>query len=71
MVIALKSYTAGICQSPADLLGIILYNGPFNPVLSEDASKPPHENFNVTIPDSIEKGLAQLGVVHFSLIGVS
>ena len=34
-------------------------------------SKPPHQNFTVLVPSSIEKGPAQLGVFHVSLVGVS
>ncbi|KAJ6551772.1 hypothetical protein B0H19DRAFT_882498, partial [Mycena capillaripes] len=62
--------TNSVCPGPSEVLGTILYNGPFNPQFQNDSrSKPPHQNFTVTIPDFIPTGKAQLGVAHFTLIG--
>ncbi|KAJ3752123.1 hypothetical protein EV360DRAFT_55776 [Lentinula raphanica] len=58
------------CPGPSNILGTILYNGPFDPQFSVPSnSLPPHENFTVTIPEGFTKGQTQLGVMHVSLIG--
>ncbi|KAJ3747135.1 hypothetical protein DFH05DRAFT_1478630 [Lentinula detonsa] len=58
------------CPGPANVLGTILYNGPFNPQFSSPSdSLPPHENFTVSIPEEFVKGRTQLGVMHVSLVG--
>ncbi|KAJ7263045.1 hypothetical protein C8J57DRAFT_1334526 [Mycena rebaudengoi] len=59
------------CQSPADRIGNILYNGPYDPEFHTNisVSKPPHQNFSVTIPAAAPSGKAQLSVTHFSLVG--
>jgi len=70
VVIALQSCRSGTCIPASDLLGSILYNGPYLPTqIPASSSKPPNQNFTVTIPASTPSGLAQLGVVHVSLIG--
>ncbi|TFK34054.1 hypothetical protein BDQ12DRAFT_690313 [Crucibulum laeve] len=70
IVIGLQSCPSSACAAPSDIMGSILYNGPFAPKLQANATfKPPHQNFTVTIPSTIAKGKAQLGVVHVSLIG--
>ncbi|KAF7303637.1 hypothetical protein MIND_00593000 [Mycena indigotica] len=58
------------CPAPSDITGSILYNGPFNPQFQQGTlGKPPHQNFTVTIPQNIQKGPAQLNLVHATLIG--
>ncbi|KDR82928.1 hypothetical protein GALMADRAFT_206658 [Galerina marginata CBS 339.88] len=71
VVIALNSCHNTTCIPPKDILGSILYNGPYNPQFQSTAppSKPPHQNFTVTIPSAIGKGRAQLAVFHVSLVG--
>ena len=48
-------------------MGTILTFGPYAPDLS---LHPPSQTYTVTIPAETQKGLAQLGVAHFALIGV-
>ncbi len=59
------------CFPPADDLGTILFNGPFNPQFE---NLPPlfvqHENYTVTVPASLPTGPAQLSVFHVALVGV-
>ncbi|KAF8119615.1 hypothetical protein EV363DRAFT_1381535 [Boletus edulis] len=55
------------CRDVAEVLGDILYNGPFNPVLSDD-SWSPYQNITITIP-SWYRGPVQIGVAHFFLLG--
>ncbi|KAJ7694857.1 hypothetical protein B0H17DRAFT_931470 [Mycena rosella] len=59
------------CPSPSDIIGNILYNGPYDPEFHTNVSvsKPPHQNFTVTIPANARTGPAQLSVTHFSLVG--
>jgi hypothetical protein len=53
-------------------MGQILHSGGFNPQADpNNAQKPPHQNFTVTVPSNLPKGSAQIGIAHFSLIGVS
>ncbi|KAJ7202018.1 hypothetical protein GGX14DRAFT_463557 [Mycena pura] len=61
------------CPPPADLMGTILFNGPYDPEFHTDVtpSKPPYQNFTVTIPASAPKGPAQLNLAHFALVGAS
>ncbi|KAJ7723304.1 hypothetical protein DFH07DRAFT_783623 [Mycena maculata] len=59
------------CPSPADDIGDVLYNGPYNPQFQEATpGKPPYQNFSVAIPGSVPSGPAQLSVVHLSLVGL-
>ncbi|KJA23220.1 hypothetical protein HYPSUDRAFT_201519 [Hypholoma sublateritium FD-334 SS-4] len=71
VVIAINSCHNTTCIPPADILGSILYNGPYSPKFqpTAPASLPPHQNFTVTIPAALPKGPAQLAVFHVSLIG--
>ncbi|KAJ7062098.1 hypothetical protein C8F01DRAFT_1056982 [Mycena amicta] len=58
------------CPAPSDVMGTILYNGPYDPQFQQGAlGKPPHQNFTVTIPKTMPKGPAQLNLVHATLIG--
>ncbi|KAF8170932.1 hypothetical protein BJ912DRAFT_996409 [Pholiota molesta] len=70
LVLAIISCRNTTCLPPDDVLGSILYNGPYNPQFSSTArTKPPHQNFTVTIPAAIENGNAQLAAFHVSLVG--
>ncbi|KAJ7653161.1 hypothetical protein DFH06DRAFT_1204857 [Mycena polygramma] len=63
---------ASVCPPPSDVLGSILYNGPYDPQFRNNGTppnKPPYQNFTVTIPSTAQSGKAQLGVAHLSLIG--
>ena len=59
------------CASPADIMGYILYNGGYDPEYRQPASPQaqPYQNFTVQIPPSAQKGKAQIGVTHVTLIG--
>ncbi|KAG6902359.1 hypothetical protein C0995_001156 [Termitomyces sp. Mi166 len=71
VVIAVLSCPTSGCLPVGDGMGTVLYNGGYDPQYHPEAPfyKPPHQNFTVTIPSTIPKGKAQLGVVHLSLIG--
>lgn len=53
-----------------EVLGNVLYNGPYKPELVEPG-KPPYQNFTVTVPQHFESQELSLSVAHFALIGVS
>ncbi|KAJ7449163.1 hypothetical protein FB451DRAFT_1287708 [Mycena latifolia] len=70
IVIGFQSCESSSCPAPGDLIGDILYNGPFDPVLHlgiGPGDHGPFENFNVTIPESASAGAAQLSVTHVNL----
>ena len=77
LVLSMAACPEASCTSPqynpSDILGQILYNGPYDP--KEDASlawKPPHQNFTVTVPTSFSSGEnVALIATHLSLVGVS
>ncbi|KAJ7244431.1 hypothetical protein B0H12DRAFT_1309555 [Mycena haematopus] len=58
-----------VCPPPSEVLGTILYNGPYAPEFHNSDSKPPYQNFTVKIPLDAPIGKAQLGVAHLSLVG--
>jgi len=58
------------CQPASNVMGTILYNGPFSPQFHE-TGPPPYQNFSVTVPADFTKGEAQINVAHATLIGVS
>ncbi|GFF52083.1 hypothetical protein IFM46972_09450 [Aspergillus udagawae] len=68
VAIGLSSCADSKCYAPEDVMGTILYNGPFKPEYHE-SSQPPYQNFSVNIPESIGKGKAQLNIAHVSLVG--
>ncbi|KAJ7769220.1 hypothetical protein DFH07DRAFT_769116 [Mycena maculata] len=59
------------CPPASDILGDILYDGSYDPQFHTNVTptKPPYQNFTVTIPASAEAGTAQISVAHFSLVG--
>ncbi|EPQ51133.1 hypothetical protein GLOTRDRAFT_123360 [Gloeophyllum trabeum ATCC 11539] len=72
IVIGLRPCYNNYCVDPAEAMGTILYNGDFNPQYSTEpgtGSKPPHQNFTVTVPSNIQSGPAILSVAHLSLVG--
>ncbi|EAW24725.1 uncharacterized protein NFIA_102090 [Aspergillus fischeri NRRL 181] len=68
VAIGLSSCADSKCYSSEDVMGTILYNGPFKPEYHE-SGLPPYQNFSVNIPESIGKGTAQLNIAHVSLVG--
>lgn len=72
IIIGLNSCNTTVCP-PCDLLGSILYNGGYNPLLDMNppGRKPPYQNFSLSIAPSFKKGRAQLNIFHVALNGVS
>ncbi|CAG8367160.1 unnamed protein product [Penicillium salamii] len=68
VVIGFTSCVDAPCHTAEDVLGKVLYNGPFKPVYHE-SNLPPYENFSVTVPESAAKGKGQINVAHATLIG--
>ncbi|KAJ7621006.1 hypothetical protein FB45DRAFT_1006451 [Roridomyces roridus] len=62
------NFPTGVCPPASEILGTILYNGPYDPEF-RTSGKPPYQNFTVQIPADANKGSAQLSVTHFSLVG--
>lgn len=70
VAIGLSSCESSPCRDADEVLGTILYNGPFNPVYHE-SNLPPYENLTVTVPASATLGKSQINIAHAALIGVS
>jgi hypothetical protein len=70
VAIGLSSCESSPCRDADEVLGTILYNGPFKPEYHE-SSLPPYENFTVTVPASATLGKSQINIAHAALIGVS
>lgn len=68
LVIGAFPCTYGMCPGASEVMGDILYSGPYNPQLYDNAWNP-YQNFSVIIP-SWYNGVVQLGVAHFFLLGV-
>ncbi|KAF8688703.1 hypothetical protein AX14_013763 [Amanita brunnescens Koide BX004] len=68
VVISIVSCAQSPCLPPSDVLGYVMYQGPYKPMYHQP-EYPPHENFTVTIPSGFQKGPAQLNVAHFALVG--
>ncbi|KAI9567203.1 hypothetical protein HD554DRAFT_2039704 [Boletus coccyginus] len=68
VVIGLQSCPNSPCSPPSDIMGTILYNGPFDPQYHE-WYLPPYQNFTVQVPSSVTAGTALIGVAHITLIG--
>jgi hypothetical protein len=69
IAIGISSCPSGICEAPDACLGAIVYSGPFKPAYHEN-KKSPFQTFELIIPSSMERGMAQLNVAHASLVGV-
>ncbi|KAG6807750.1 hypothetical protein H0H93_001128 [Arthromyces matolae] len=64
--------STGGCRPVTDGVYTVLYNGGYKPEYQQNAlQKPPHQNFTVTIPSDAQPGLAQLGLIHVTLIGAA
>jgi hypothetical protein len=64
----------GRCPKPSDVLGTILYAGPYNPQFPtfQTPHNHPQQNFTVTVPSSFTAHrIARLAVSHLTLVGVS
>ncbi|KAJ6138145.1 hypothetical protein N7471_004631 [Penicillium samsonianum] len=68
VAIGLSSCASSPCRDADEVLGTILYNGPFKPEYHE-SGLPPYENFTVTVPASATLGKNQINVAHAALIG--
>ncbi|KAF7368828.1 hypothetical protein MVEN_00208000 [Mycena venus] len=64
-------FNSNVCPPASEIMGSILYNGPYHPEFHTNVSrsKPPHQNFTVAIPTTAKTGPGQLSVAHFNLIG--
>ncbi|TFK48925.1 hypothetical protein OE88DRAFT_1663195 [Heliocybe sulcata] len=70
LILAINSCSDGGCQSPSNVLGNVLYMGEWQPDYSNTSSSlPPHQNFTVQVPDSLQNGTATLSASHLALIG--
>ena len=65
------------CNGPCNetdvsqIMGNVVYNGPYSPQLVDPGFKPPYQNFTVTVPSHFVPGSeVSLNVAHFTLIGV-
>ncbi|GJE91612.1 hypothetical protein PsYK624_077620 [Phanerochaete sordida] len=70
LVLSMERCSSNGCSS--NVLGQILYNGPYNPQHHPEAGvgKPPHQNFSIPVPTSLAPGdTVSLIATHFDLIG--
>lgn len=70
VAIGISSCASTTCLPPSEVMGTILYHGPFDPKYYE-MGQPPYQNFSLAIPSSIPTGNAQINVAHAALVGVS
>ncbi|KAJ5129882.1 uncharacterized protein N7515_005921 [Penicillium bovifimosum] len=68
VAIGITSCASSPCRDADEVLGTILYSGPFKPVYHE-SSQPPYENFTVRVPSSAAAGKSQINVAHAALVG--
>ncbi|KAJ5168937.1 uncharacterized protein N7482_004531 [Penicillium canariense] len=68
VAIGISSCASQACNPADEVMGSILYNGPFKPVYHE-TSRPPYQNFTVSLPSGFAPGNAQINVAHATLIG--
>ncbi|KAF8638995.1 hypothetical protein AX17_001797 [Amanita inopinata Kibby_2008] len=70
IALGLNSCRRSPCPTPEQVMGRILFAGPFTPKPAAPGThKPPHENFTVEVPHNFPKGPAQLNVAYFALFG--
>ncbi|CAI7673138.1 unnamed protein product [Penicillium viridicatum] len=62
----LRASTA--CRPAGGVMGTILYHGEFDPQYY-NASEPPYQNFNITVPNMITTGNARVNIAHVVLVG--
>ncbi|KAI1794788.1 hypothetical protein LXA43DRAFT_86615 [Ganoderma leucocontextum] len=54
----------------SQVLGNVVYTGSFKPEYDSKApTKPPHQNFEITVPSTFSSGQVSLGIAHLSLVG--
>ncbi|KAI1829402.1 hypothetical protein DTO027I6_9617 [Penicillium roqueforti] len=68
VVIGISSCVSTACRPAGEVMGTILYRGDFDPQYYE-ASKPPYQNFTITVPNLIPAGNAQINIAHAALVG--
>ncbi|KAJ5904937.1 uncharacterized protein N7473_001853 [Penicillium subrubescens] len=68
VIIGVSSCASTPCQPAGEVMGTILYQGPFDPQYHE-SDQPPYQNFTVTLPNLIAAGDAQINVAHAALVG--
>lgn len=74
IAIAVRGCPPTGCIDPAEAMGILLYDGPYNPQYPTNHAPQdvPQQNFTVNLPDALQRGQqALISVAHFSLYGVS
>ena len=69
VAIGVASCASSPCRSPADILGDVVYSGPYTPIPYSNV-QPEYQNFTVSVPNGFPAGPAQLNVAHFYLVGV-
>ncbi|KAF8737491.1 hypothetical protein AX14_012788 [Amanita brunnescens Koide BX004] len=69
VAIAVTSCVSSPCTTPDQVLGDVLYQGPYTPKLVNGRT-PAYQNFSVSVPSAYPQGAAQLNVAHFSLVGL-
>ncbi|PYH98425.1 hypothetical protein BO71DRAFT_395222 [Aspergillus ellipticus CBS 707.79] len=70
VAIGLQSCPDAACYPTSEMLGSLLYNGPYDPEYHE-YYLPQYQNFTVTIPAGTAAGKATLGVARSALTGAS
>jgi hypothetical protein len=69
VAIGVASCASAPCRSPADILGDVVYSGPYTPIAYSNV-EPEYQNFTVSVPNGFPVGPAQLNIAHFYLVGV-
>ncbi|KAI6153001.1 hypothetical protein BKA82DRAFT_4085049 [Pisolithus tinctorius] len=64
VVIGLQHCLGTQCDPPTEVMGSILYQGPFTPPVGQLTT-----NYSVAVPSSFSSGTAQLGVINFFMVG--
>ncbi|EGN93890.1 hypothetical protein SERLA73DRAFT_144906 [Serpula lacrymans var. lacrymans S7.3] len=67
IALAIDTCSNGTCPSPSDVLGSVLYSGPFKP--TAHAQQGFYQNFTVQIPSGLNAGEAIFTLTHLCLLG--
>ncbi|KIJ69723.1 hypothetical protein HYDPIDRAFT_120694 [Hydnomerulius pinastri MD-312] len=67
IALGVNSCTNGVCPSPADQIGAVLYSGSYNPTGKLEGAE--FENFTVVVPEFLAPGEAIFTLTHLCLIG--
>ncbi|KAK7056836.1 hypothetical protein VNI00_002553 [Paramarasmius palmivorus] len=70
VVVSMLDCAAQCAENAADTLGKPLFTGDYTPEYHE-GSKPPYQNFTVTLPETSTVNNGMLTVAHFMLLGAS